>query len=80
MLKTKNGTVHQGRYVEVGNSIAGLLAIEAALVNLSLTGEKIEDVRNILLVETRGTVTQFSATQQLATAMGNVPFRFKMMG
>lgn len=77
-LRTKQGVVYQGRYVESKVSIVGSLAIETALLNLLMSGDSIGNVKEILLVETRGIVTQFSATQKLATAMGNVPFRFMM--
>jgi cytidine deaminase len=77
-LKTKRGVIYQGRYVESKTSIAGLLAVETAILNVIMSGETIDNIKEILLVETRGMVTQFSATQKLATAMGNVPFRFMM--
>jgi len=77
-LRTKQGVIYQGRYVEAKVSIVGSLAIESALLNLLMSGDSIGNVKEILLVETRGTVTQFSPTQKLATAMGNVPFRFMM--
>jgi cytidine deaminase len=77
-LRTKQGIVYQGRYVESKTSILGALAIETALLNLIMSGDKIENVKEILLVETRGMVTQFSATQKLTMAMGDIPFRFMM--
>lgn len=77
-IKTKRGVIYQGRYVESKMSIAGLLAVETGILNVIMSGEQIENIKEILLVETRGMVTQFSATQKLATAMGNVPFRFMM--
>ncbi|MFY9287518.1 MAG: cytidine deaminase [Alphaproteobacteria bacterium] len=77
-VKTKKGMIFQGRYAECATSIAGILAIEAALINMFLCGVPYSDISEILLVETRGSVTQFSVTQKLATAMGSIPFRFMM--
>jgi len=77
-LRTKRGDMHVGSYVETVESVAGILAVEAALVDLALGGGALTDVSEMVLVETRGGVTQFSATQRLAMAMGNIPFRFLM--
>ena len=77
-LRMKRGTVHMGRYAECGESVAGVLAIESAILNVILSGERVTDIIEILLVEARGTVTQFSTTQKLTQAMGNIPFRFMM--
>lgn len=77
-IKTKRGVIHQGRYIESKTSIIGMLAIETALLNMIMSGDQIDNIKEIMLVETRGTVTQFSPTQRLAVAMGDVPFRFMM--
>jgi cytidine deaminase len=77
-LRAKNGVIHCGRYAETRESIAGVLAIEGALVDLVLCGGHVADVEEIALVEAKGVVTQFAATQQLASRMGDVPFRFIM--
>jgi len=77
-LKTKRGTVHLGRYAECSSSIVGVLAIESALISVVASGGSLSDVAEVILVETRGTVTQFSATQKLVMAMDNIPFRFMM--
>ncbi len=77
-LRTKRGDVHQGSYIETVESVAGILAVEAALVDLALSGSTLNDISEMVLVEVRGGVTQFSATQKLAMAMGNIPFRFLM--
>jgi len=74
-IKTKNGHVHQGRCLEIHDSIAGLLAIESGLINLILGGDTVSDVAEVHLVEKRSAVTQFSATQKLAMAM-DVPFYY----
>jgi cytidine deaminase len=77
-LRAKNGVIHCGRYAETRESIAGTLAIEGALVDLVLSGGQVADVEEISLVEAKGVVTQFAATQQLASRMGDVPFKFLM--
>jgi cytidine deaminase len=77
-MRTRRGTLHRGRYAEVGASIAGITAVEGAFADLALCGNKFSDVEDILLIETRGTVTQFSSTQKLALAMNNITFRFVM--
>jgi cytidine deaminase len=77
-LRTKRGTIHRGRAVEIGASMAGLTAVESAFADLALCGNQFADVDDILLIETKGTSTQFSATQKLATAMNNIKFRFVM--
>lgn len=77
-VKTKSGVVYEGRYIESRISIVGVTAIESALFNMIMCGDKFENIKEILLVETRGMVTQFSATQKLATALGSLPFRFMM--
>ncbi len=77
-LRTKRGDTHRGCYIETRESVSGVLAVESALVDLALGGGSLHDVGEIILVEIRGAVTQFSATQRLAQAMGNVPFRFIM--
>ncbi len=77
-VRSKRGMVFQGRYAECGASIAGTLAIESALITMVLSGVGLGDITEVLLVETRGTVTQFSVTQKLLLAMGNIPFRFMM--
>ncbi len=77
-LRTRRGDMHHGCYVETRESVAGILAIEAALMDLVIGGGQPTDVNEIVLVETRGSVTQFAATQKLAMAMGNIPFRYMM--
>jgi cytidine deaminase len=77
-VKTKFGLIYPGRCIEVRDSVTGFLAIESALINLVLSGELISNVSEIFLVEARGTITQFSATQKMAQAIGNIPFRFMM--
>ena len=79
VLRTKRDLHHVGRYVETSESIAGIMAVEAAMVDLVHCGGNISDVAEIVLVETRGSATQFSITQKLATALGSVPFRFFMV-
>jgi len=79
-LRTKRGSLHQGRYAECSASIAGVMAIESALINVVLSNESIADITDIVLIEMRGTVTQFSPTQKLAQALGGIPFRFLMAG
>lgn len=77
-LRAKNGVIHHGRYAETRESIAGVMAIEAALINIALCGGQMTEVEDIVLVESKGMVTQFAATQQLAQRMGGIPFRFLM--
>lgn len=75
-LRTKRGTVHVGRYAETVESVAGVSPIEAALANLVLCGGQITDVAEIVLVETKGTASQFPSTNKVATAMGGIPFKY----
>jgi cytidine deaminase len=75
-LRTAQGTVHAGRYAEIGVSSLSILAIEMALVDLALAGRDTVDVAEIVLVESRGKVAQFSLTQDVAHLLGDVPFEF----
>lgn len=75
-LKTNHGSVHKGRYAEIAASTPGLLAIESAIIDLIMSGGKLDQIAEITLVETKGSVSQFTATQKLVQAIGNVPFRF----
>ncbi|HEU0117779.1 MAG TPA: cytidine deaminase, partial [Alphaproteobacteria bacterium] len=54
-LRTKKGVIFQGRYAECSASIAGILAVEAALINMALSGIPMNEVTEAILVETRGT-------------------------
>jgi cytidine deaminase len=79
-IKTNRGTVHQGRYAEVVESIAGVSAIEAAIVDMALSGGQFTDITEIALVETKGSVSQFPGTHRLAQAMGGLPFNYVLVG
>lgn len=75
-LRTRQGTLHTGRYAEIGVSALSVLAVEMALVDLVLSGRDFVDVAEIVLVESRGKVAQFSLTQDIAHLLGDVPFEF----
>ena len=79
VIRTKQGGRFAGRYVECVETVAGIMAVESAIVEMIMCGGKISDIAEFVLVETRGTATQFSPTQKLATAMGGIPFRFSLV-
>lgn len=75
-IRSRQNTIHKGSYIEIGVSVMSILAIEAAITNLILSGRDMLDIAEIVLVESRGKVSQFSVTQNLAQQLGDVPFEY----
>lgn len=75
-IRSKRGTIHAGRYAETVETLAGISPIEAAISHLAMCGGQLTDVAEIVLVEVKGTTSQFPNANRIALAMGGVPFKY----
>jgi cytidine deaminase len=66
-LRTEQGTVHAGGYVEIAAFNPSVLAVQSALLHLHLRGPGLDvaEISDVALVEVDGPTTQLAATQRL---------------
>ncbi len=70
-LRTEQGTLHAGGYVENAAFNPSVLAVQSALLHLHLKGPGLDaaEVSELALVEVDGPTTQLAATQRLLGAV-----------
>jgi len=75
-LKTTNGTVISGRYIENAAFNPSLSPLQSVLINLNLAGYELADIEAMILVEEIGTkMSHAQATQVLVSELGVVNYQ-----